>query len=77
LEDRRPSDFGSLEQGGVMKRKSARAYLDGFGAVQSVLDLDVLTVQEVVEALDMEREDPFVNPWKRGHKAAMRSILGR
>ena len=60
-----------------MKRKSARSYLDGFGAVKSVLDLDVLTVQEVVEALDLEREDPFVNPWRRGHKAAIRSILGR
>ena len=59
-----------------MKRKSARAYLDGFGDGQkSVLDLDAHTMQEVVEALDLDREDPFVNPWKRGHKAAIRSIL--
>jgi hypothetical protein len=61
----------------VMKAKTARAYLDGFATVKSVLELDVLTTQEVLEALDPEREDPFLNPWKRGYNAAIRSALGR
>ena len=59
-----------------MKGKAARARLDGFGTVKSVLELDVLTGQEVMEALDVEREDPLVSPWKRGHKAAIRAALG-
>ena len=59
-----------------MKGKTARAYLDDFATVKSVLELDVLTVQELVEALDPEREDPLLNPWKRGYTAAMRSALG-
>ena len=59
-----------------MKGKAARAYFDGFGAVTSVLELDVLTVRDLVEALDLEREDPLLNPWKRGYNAAIRSALG-
>ena len=59
-----------------MKRKAARRYFDGFGAVKSVLELDVLTVHDLVEALDLEREDPLLNPWKRGYNAAIRSALG-
>jgi len=59
-----------------MKGKAARAYFEGFATVKSVLELDVLTVQELAEALDLEREDPLLNPWKRGYKAAMRSALG-
>ena len=34
-----------------MKGKAARAYLDGFATVKSVLELDVLTVREIVEAV--------------------------
>ena len=59
-----------------MKGKAARAYFDGFGAVKSVLEFDVLTVHDLVEALDLEREDPLLNPWKRGYNAAIRSALG-
>jgi hypothetical protein len=33
----------------------ARAYHDGFDRVESVLELDVLTVRQIVEALDPER----------------------
>jgi len=61
---------------GVMKGKPARAYLDGFGTVKSVLELDALTAREIVEALAPEREDPLLNPWKRGYNAAIRSALG-
>jgi len=53
----------------------ARSYLDGFGAVGSLLDLDEVTRLEIEEALDPERQDPLVNPWKRG--AAIRRALGR
>jgi hypothetical protein len=59
----------------VMKAK-AWSYLDGFGAVGSVLDLDEVTRLEIVEALDPERQDPLVNPWKRGYHAAIRRALG-
>ena len=59
-----------------MKRKTARAYLDGFGTVTSVLELDALTAREIIEALSDEREDPLLNPWKRGYNAAIRSAMG-
>jgi len=59
-----------------MKGKAARAYFDSVATVKSVLELDALTVQELVEALDPEREDPLLSPWKRGYKAAIRSALG-
>ena len=59
-----------------MKRKAARAYLDGFGTVRSVLQLDALTAKEIIEALDPEREDPLLNPWKRGYNAAIRTAWG-
>jgi hypothetical protein len=62
---------------GTMKGKSARAYLDGFGTVRSVLELDVLTAREIMEALVEEREDPVLNPWKRGYNAGIRSAIGR
>lgn len=60
-----------------MKGKKARAYLDGFSTVRSVIELDGLTVHEIVEALDVRREDPLLNPWKRGYNAAIRAALGR
>ena len=59
-----------------MKDKRTRAYLDGFATVKIVLELDALTVREIVEALDAERADPLLNPWKRGYNAAIRSALG-
>jgi hypothetical protein len=59
-----------------MKRNSARAYLDGFGTAWSVLELDGLTVLEVMEAFDPEWEDTLINPWKRGYNAAIRTAWG-
>jgi len=59
-----------------MRRKSARAYLEGFGTVKSVLEFDELTAREIMEALDPEREDPLLNPWKRGYNAGIRSAWG-
>jgi hypothetical protein len=59
-----------------MRRKMARAYLDRLGRVDGVAELDVLTVQQIVEALDPEREDPLLSPWKRRHSAAVRTVLG-
>jgi hypothetical protein len=60
-----------------MRRDAARAYLDGFGTVKNVLELDGLTAAEIAEALDPEREDPLINPWRRGYNAAIRSAWGR
>ena len=58
-----------------MKGMAARAYLDGFGTMKSVLELDALTALEIIEALSDEREDPLLNPWKRGYNAAIRSAM--
>lgn len=59
-----------------MKGKAARAYVDGFGTVKSVIEFDVLTADEIIEALSEEWEDPLLNPWKRGYNAAIRSAMG-
>jgi hypothetical protein len=58
--------------------RAAKAYLDGFGTVRSVIELDRLTVEEILGSLDREREaDPSLTPWKRGYQAAIRSAFGR
>ena len=58
-------------------RPSAEAYLDGFGTVRSVIELDELTVREILESLDADREtDPALTPWKRGYQAAIRTAFG-
>jgi hypothetical protein len=62
---------------GTMKGMAARAYLDGFGTLKSVHELDTLTALEIIEALSDEQEDPLLNPWKRGYNAAIRSAMGR
>jgi len=59
-----------------MKRKAGRAYRDRFGTVTSVLELDALTWRGVAEALDAEREDPLLNPWRGRYGAAIRRALG-
>jgi hypothetical protein len=61
-----------------MKRKKneeTRAYLDGFGTAQAVLELDELTLDEIADALDPTQESRL-GPWKRGYYAAIRSACG-
>ena len=58
-----------------MKRKTAREYVEDYEPLRSVGELDPLTLQEIVGAMDPEREDPLLNPWKRGYNAAIRSAL--
>ena len=59
-------------------RPAAKAYLDGFGTARSVIELDHLTVEEILGSLDPEREaDPSLTPWKRGYQAAIRTAFGR
>jgi hypothetical protein len=65
-----------LERQEEVMKVRARSYLDGFGAVGSLLDLDDVTRLEIEEAFDPERQDPLVNPWKRGYHAAIRRALG-
>lgn len=61
----------------MAKGKTARAYLDGFGTVRSVLEVDRLTLTEILGALDPDQErDPLLTPWKRGFNAAIRSAFG-
>jgi hypothetical protein len=56
-----------------MKRRTAWAYREGFGVVKSILDLDPFTAREIMVELDPEREDPLLNPWKRGYRVAPRT----
>jgi hypothetical protein len=61
----------------MAKGKTAWAYLEGFGTLRSVLDLDSLTVDEILGALDPDLDwDPLLTPWKRGYQAAIREALG-
>ena len=57
-----------------MKRRTAWTHLEGFGAVKSILDLDPFTAREIMAELDPEREDPLLNPWKRGYNVATRTV---
>lgn len=61
----------------MAKRKMPRAYVDDFGTVKSVLDVERLTVLDIVDALDTEGDDPFLTPWRRSCDAAVRAALGR
>lgn len=62
----------------MTERERARAYLDGFRTLSSVLDLDVLTQDEVLLALNPDLgRDPLLTPWKRGYNDAIRSAFGR
>jgi hypothetical protein len=60
----------------VMKGKVARAYRERFATVTSVVELDALTWRDIAEALDPEREDPLLNPWRGRYGAAVRRALG-
>jgi hypothetical protein len=58
-------------------RVKDRSYLDGFGTVRSVLEWDELTLREIVESLEADREtDDQLTPWKRGYRAAIRAAFG-
>ena len=60
-----------------MKRRATLAYLEGLGAVKSIRDLDPFTAREIMVELDPEREDPLLNPWKRGYSVATRTTRDR
>lgn len=55
----------------------AKAYLDGFKTVRSVIELDALTVEEILGSLDPRETDCNLTPWKRGYQAAIRAAFGR
>lgn len=58
--------------------RTRKSYLDGFATGHQVLQHDDLTVLEILESLDPEREgDWTVSPWRRGYQAAIRSAFGR
>lgn len=57
---------------------AAKAYLDGFGTVRSVLEVDRLTAEEILKSLEPDRDlVPALTPWKRGYLAAVRAAFGR
>jgi hypothetical protein len=47
-----------------------------FGTANSVLDVAGPTVGEIVGALDTDRDDPFLTPWRRRCDAAVRAAFG-
>jgi hypothetical protein len=54
-----------------------QAYLDGFRTARSVLDLDRLTIEELLTALKPDQDwDVLLTPWRRGYVAAIRSGFG-
>jgi hypothetical protein len=61
----------------MKKKQKSKAYLDGFGTVRSVIELDELSLREVLESLHPDSEaDPYLTPWKRGFHAAIRTAFG-
>ncbi len=57
---------------------ATRAYLDGFCTVCSVIELDQLTLGEILSSLDPDdQNDPSLSPWKRGYLAGIRAAFGR
>ena len=59
-----------------MNRKTRYAYVDRFGTDRNELEADGVTLREIVECHDPERDDPLVNPWGRTYRAAIRRALG-
>jgi hypothetical protein len=57
---------------------ATRAYLDGFDRACNVIELDHLTLSEILESIDPElQDDPSLSPWKRGYQAGIRAAFGR
>ena len=55
-----------------------KAFLDGFCTAHSVIELDHLTLNEVLASFDPnEQVDPSLTPWKRGYQAGIRAAFGR
>ena len=59
-----------------MSRRMPYAYVDGSGAGRTLLEEDLMTLEELVAELDPDREDPLANPWRRRGRAAIRNALG-
>jgi hypothetical protein len=59
-----------------MKRKGARAFVYGLGPGKSVLDMDSLSLPELVVILHHERDDLPPSPWRWSCSAAIRRALG-
>jgi hypothetical protein len=54
-----------------------QSYRDGFETACSVLEWDELTVREIIDALDPDRDrEAQRTPWKRGYRAAIRAAFG-
>jgi hypothetical protein len=64
--------------GGVNEMSATtKAYLDGFCTAHSVIELDHLTLFEIVASLDPnEQADPSLTSWKRGYQAGIRAAFG-
>ena len=52
-------------------RRSARAYLQGFGAVQRLLESHALTLRDLAEALDPDRDDARLSPGSKPSRGAL------
>jgi hypothetical protein len=56
---------------------TTKAYLDGFCTAHDVIELDHLTVDEILVSLEDEQPDPSLTSWKRGYQAGIRAAFGR
>ena len=59
-----------------MRRKGGRAFVYRLGPGKSVLDMDALSLPEVLVILDHDRDDPPPSPWRWSCPAAIRKAMG-
>jgi hypothetical protein len=58
-------------------KHDGKAYFDGFRMAPWVIEPDPLTLEEILGPMDPDREaDPWLIPWKRVYRAAIRKALG-
>jgi hypothetical protein len=56
---------------------TTKAYLDGFCTAHDVIELDDLTIDEILDSLTDEQAGPSLTAWKRGYQAGIRAAFGR
>jgi hypothetical protein len=56
---------------------TTKAYLDGFCTAHDVIELDHLTLGEILASLADAQADPSLTAWKRGYQAGIRTAFGR
>jgi hypothetical protein len=60
----------------MAKRTMGRAYFEDAWTRAGMAELDSLATEQLAMELDLELDDPFLTPWKRGYGTAIRKALG-